>query len=181
MSSPSAKSNIVLIGMPGSGKSTVGVILAKSIALSFVDTDLLIQASQGRSLQDIVDKDGYEVLRDIEERELLSLDLQNHIIATGGSAVYSVRAMTHLKSQGLVVFLDVSLASVERRIGNFSLRGISKRREQSIAALFQERQELYLRYADFVITGDHLSQDQTCVQILNATGFDSRPCRSEPA
>ncbi|MBS3803540.1 MAG: shikimate kinase [Oleiphilaceae bacterium] len=173
MSDPNAQSNIVLIGMPGSGKSTVGVLLAKQATLAFTDTDLIIQASRGRSLQDIVDGDGYEILRQIEEQALLSVNVSNHVIATGGSAVYSAPAMAHLKSQGLVVFLDVSLATVERRIGNFSLRGISKRKDQSLAELFDERHELYLRYADVVIRGDDLSQEQTCEQILKAAELAS--------
>ena len=94
-------SNIVLIGMPGSGKSTVGIVLAKLTSRDFVDTDVLIQTSQGRTLQDIVDTEGYMVLREIEERILLKLDCINHVIATGGSAVYSHAAMTHLKSNGI--------------------------------------------------------------------------------
>src|SRR5512139_586368 len=102
-------SNLVLIGMPGAGKSTVGVILAKQTSREFVDTDLLIQTLQERTLQDIVDTDGYAVLRKIEEDVLLGLSVQNHVIATGGSAVYSDRAMAHLKSGGLVIFLDVDL------------------------------------------------------------------------
>lgn len=172
MSDQRTKSNIVLIGMPGSGKSTVGVLLAKRAALGFVDTDLLIQASQGRPLQDIVDNDGYERLRQIEEQVLLSVDLHSHVIATGGSAVYSAPAMAHLHRHGLVVFLDVSLATVERRIGDFSLRGISKRSDQTIAELFRERRQLYKRYADISITGDELDQEQICERILTAIRQD---------
>jgi shikimate kinase len=163
-----AKSNIVLIGMPGSGKSTIGVLLAKRAAMGFLDTDLLIQASQGRSLQDIVNNDGYESLRTIEEQELLSVSVHNHVIATGGSAVYSAAAMAQLKHQGIVVFLDVTLATVERRIGDFSLRGISKRQDQTIAELFRERRELYRRYADITIAGDDISQEECGERILAA-------------
>src|SRR5690349_10613800 len=114
-----APSNLVLIGMPGAGKSTVGVILAKQSAREFVDTDLLIQISQGRSLQDIVDTDGYQVLRGIEEEILLDLAIRNSVIATGGSAVYSDRAMTYLKSHGVLIFLDVSMATLERRVRDY--------------------------------------------------------------
>lgn len=167
------KTNIVLIGMPGSGKSTVGVLLAKRAAMSFVDTDLLIQASEGRSLQSIVDADGYEVLRQIEERVLLAIDLKNHVIATGGSAVYSERAMTHLGNSGTIVFLDVSLATVEARIGDFSMRGISRRVDQSIAELFEERYQLYKRFADITIAGNARNQEEVCRQILQATGLES--------
>ena len=110
------QSNLVLIGMPGSGKSTIGVMLAKRTFRDFVDTDLLIQSSQQKSLQDIVDSSGYIALRKIEEEILLGLSLQNHVIATGGSAAYSEQAMTHLKSNGTLIFLDVDLATLEARI-----------------------------------------------------------------
>ncbi|WP_404369093.1 shikimate kinase [Marinobacter sp.] len=167
------KTNIVLIGMPGSGKSTVGVLLAKRAAMSFVDTDLLIQAAEGRSLQSIIDTDGYEVLRQIEERVLLAIDLENHVIATGGSAVYSERAMTHLGNSGTIVFLDVSLATVEARIGDFSMRGISRRVDQSIAELFEERYQLYKRFADITIAGNARNQEEVCGQILQAARLES--------
>jgi|SRR5680860_26401 len=121
------QTNLVLIGMLGSGKSTVGVLLAKQATMGFVDTDLLIQASEGRSLQDIVDSEGHGALRRFEEEVLLSAHYENHVIATGGSAVYSAAAMAHLKHHGRVVFLDVGLATVEQRMGDFSLRGTSKR------------------------------------------------------
>jgi shikimate kinase len=165
---PSAVSNIVLIGMPGSGKSTVGVLLAKRLAFGFVDTDLLIQAAEGRTLQAIIDDDGYRVLRGIEQRELLALELEHHVIATGGSAVYSAEAMAHLRQNSTIVFLEVTLATVEQRIGDFSLRGISKRDDQSIAELFAERHELYSRSADVVIASDGLSHEQVCDQIIEA-------------
>jgi len=165
---PSAVANIVLIGMPGSGKSTVGVLLAKRLAFGFVDTDLLIQAAEGRTLQAIVDDDGYRVLRGIEQRELLALELERHVIATGGSAVYSAEAMAHLRQNSTLVFLEVTLATVEQRIGDFSLRGISKRDDQSIAELFAERHELYSRSADVVIASDGLSHEQVCDQIIEA-------------
>lgn len=98
-------SNIILIGMPGAGKSTIGVILAKQASLQFVDTDILIQSGQKRTLQDIVNNDGYEVLRQMEENALLRLDIRNCVIATGGSTVYSDRAMQQLKRDGIAVFL----------------------------------------------------------------------------
>ncbi len=163
-------SNLVLIGMPGSGKSTVGVILAKKTTRDFVDTDLLIQKSQKRKLQDIVDQDGYAALRGIEERVLLDLKVRNHVIATGGSAVYSDRAMAHLKSDGLVIFLDVPLAILESRIGDFSMRGLAKRPEQSFSDLFAERADLYLKYADITIECGQLAQEDVCARIIAAKG-----------
>ena len=159
-------SNIVLIGMPGAGKSTVGVILAKKTTRDFVDTDVLIQMSQGRTLQDIVDRDGYAVLRTIEEDILLGLSVQNHVIATGGSAVYSDRAMAHLKSNGVIIFLDVELATLESRVRDFSTRGLARRPEQSFAELFDERFKLYTRHADIVIKSDGMTQEQVCERII---------------
>ena len=123
-------SNIVLIGMPGSGKSTVGVILAKMASLDFVDTDILIQRAAGKSLQEIVDADGYLVLRRIEEEVLLKLDCRDHVIATGGSAVYSPAAISHLKKDGVIVFLDVDIETLQSRIRNYETRGLAKRPDQ---------------------------------------------------
>lgn len=164
------KSNIVLIGMPGSGKSTVGVLLAKASGKGFMDTDLLIQSSTGCTLQQIVNTHGYEALRDEEERVLSSLAVSDHVIATGGSAVYSHRAMKHLGEDGVVVFLDVSLASIRQRIGDYSLRGISKRPEQTLDELFTERLALYRQYSDITVGGNNQTQQQVCNEVLAALG-----------
>jgi shikimate kinase len=160
------KSNIVLIGMPGSGKSTVGVILAKLTSRDFIDTDVLIQISQGRLLQNIVDTEGYMALRRIEEDILLGLNCHHHVIATGGSAVYSHAAMEHLKSNGIVVFLDVDLPTLESRIRDFDTRGLAKRPDQSFSDLFKERIILYRKYADVTIDCADLSQEEVCAQII---------------
>jgi shikimate kinase len=159
-------SNIVLIGMPGSGKSTVGVILAKLTSRGFVDTDVLIQTSQGRSLQDIVDTEGHMALRKIEEQTLMHIDCLNHVIATGGSAVYSHAAMTHLKSNGVVVFLDVDMPTLESRVNDFETRGIAKRMDQSLADLFEERLTLYAKYADITIECAGLTQEGVCGRVI---------------
>lgn len=161
-----AYSNIVLIGMPGAGKSTVGVLLAKRTGRGFLDTDVLIQTEQGRTLQDIVDADGYIVLRRIEEATLLGLSLRNHVIATGGSAVYSAPAMAHLQAEGLVVFLSLDLSVLTARIGDFSTRGLAKRPEQDLAGLFAERLGLYTTYADVVIDCQGLTPEQVCDRIV---------------
>ena len=161
-------SNIVLIGMPGSGKSTVGIVLAKLISCNFVDTDVLIQISQGRTLQDIVDTEGYMALREIEERILLKLDCFDHVIATGGSAVYSHAAMTHLKSNGVVVFLKVELPILKSRIHDFATRGLAKRPEQSIEDLFEERFVLYTKYADVTIECKDFTQEEVCEDIISS-------------
>jgi len=159
-------SNIVLIGMPGSGKSTVGVILAKLTSRDFVDTDLLIQIAAGRPLQDIVDQSGYMALRKIEEKILLSLNYRNYVIATGGSAAYSHAAMLHLKKHGTIVFLNVALPILESRIHNYRTRGLAKRPEQSLADLFKERYDLYTAYADVTLDCNDLNQEEVC-EIIN--------------
>jgi shikimate kinase len=163
-----AKSNLVLIGMPGSGKSTIGVILAKRSSHDFVDTDLLIQSAEHCSLQDILDKDGYLKLREIEARVLQELNVENHIISTGGSAVYSDAAMQHLRQNGTTIYLDVSLDTLRSRITDYETRGIAKRPDQSFDDLFQERTRLYRHYADITINGDGLNQDAVCELILQA-------------
>ncbi len=161
------QNNLILIGMPGSGKSTVGVILAKALTRPYLDSDILIQLTEKRSLQDIVDSDGYMVLRDIEERVLLGIDCKNHVIATGGSAAYSRKAMEHLKNNGVVIFLDASLETLNNRIHNYETRGLAKRADQSFADLFQERLELYTRYADIIVDSNDKSQDQVCDHIYD--------------
>lgn len=166
-----AKSNLVLIGMPGSGKSTVGVILAKRTSHDFVDTDVVIQSVEHRSLQAIMDKEGYMKLREIEARVLQTLNVENHIISTGGSAVYSDAAMTHLKKNGTAIYLDVSLATLRSRITDYETRGIAKRPEQSFDELFEERTRLYRKYADLVVKGDGMSQDEVVNHIIDELGL----------
>lgn len=164
--------NLVLIGMPGAGKSTVGVILAKKTARDFVDTDLLMQTAQRRTLQDILDRDGYAAFLRIEEEVILGLDRQSHVIATGGSVVYSERAMERLKAGGLLIFLDVALATLEARVDDFATRGLARRPGQSLAELYAERRSLYIGYADLTVTGDGLTQEQVCDRIIAATAVN---------
>ena len=161
-------SNIVLIGMPGAGKSTVGVLLAKLTARGFVDTDLLIQSTEGRTLQAIVDTDGYLALRDAEERVLLGLHVTDTVIATGGSAAYSDAAMRHLKAHATAVFLDVDLATLRRRVTDYDNRGIARRPGQTFEDLFAERLRLYTRYADLTIAAAALTAEETARQIAAA-------------
>lgn len=165
---PSPRSNIILIGMPGSGKSTVGVILAKQSGRAFVDTDLLIQSSAGKTLQDIVDSDGYLALRTIEAEILLGLSLRNHVVATGGSAVYSAAAMEHLKKDGVVVFLEADPSTLAARIGDFGSRGLARRPNQTFEQLFQERLPLYRKYAELTIPCAGLTHEQVAGEIIDA-------------
>jgi shikimate kinase len=126
----------------------------------------VIQSVEHRSLQDILDKEGYLKLREIEARVLQGLDLQNHIISTGGSAVYSDAAMQHLKRDGICVYLDVSVETLRSRITDYETRGIAKRPDQSFADLFAERTQLYRKYADITIKGDGMNQDAICDSII---------------
>lgn len=160
------KKNIILVGMPGSGKSTVGVILAKKLALDFLDTDILIQKRAKRTLQEIVDLEGHMVLRVLEEKALLSIDCRSHVIATGGSAVYSEPAMNYLKLCGIVVFLHADLDALQNRVWNYETRGIAKRPGQSLQDLYAERMVLYQQYADITVHSSHLNHDQVCEAIF---------------
>ena len=169
---------LVLIGMPGAGKSTVGVILAKRTTRAFLDTDVVIQTKCGRSLQDIVDRDGYRALRNIEEEVICGLTLHNHVIATGGSAVYSSAAMHHLKQSGIIVFLDVDLTTLMSRVHDYSTRGLARRPEQSIEDLFAERYQLYANYADMTISCSGMQQDQVCDEIISRVSMLKLCCQA---
>lgn len=145
-----AKTNLVLIGMAGAGKSTVGVLLARELGFDFLDTDLEIQHRHGgRRLQEIVDEVGPEGLLEIEADTCASLQPVHTVVATGGSVVYRERAMHHLRTLGPVVWLDVPLPEIERRIALFPDRGLAIKPGQTIADLFNERAALYARYSDW--------------------------------
>lgn len=160
------RNSLILIGMPGAGKSTIGLLLAKNLAKDFVDTDLLIQNAQGKTLDDILRTQGYMKLRELEEEQLTNACYANHVIATGGSAVYSEKAMKHLRQFGPIVFIDVGCEELERRIHDMDTRGIARPAEQSFAEVFAERRPLYHRYADVVIDGSNKTQDQLVDEII---------------
>jgi shikimate kinase len=137
--------------MPGSGKSTVGVLLAKATWRDFLDTDIFLQAKEGRGLQEIIDAEGLEGFRRIEERHILSLDCRASVIATGGSVVYYPAAMKHLASSGIVFHLDLDLPSLTGRLPSLNSRGVVRIPGQTLNELFEERRPLYRKYARFTI------------------------------
>lgn len=160
--------SLILIGMPGAGKSTLGLLLAKDLAKDFVDTDLLIQLEERKTLQDILHHQGYLALRQAEEKILLNAQYPNHIIATGGSAVYSEAGMHHLKQFGQIIFLDASIETLEQRIHNMDSRGIARPANQTFADVYAERRPLYLRYADIVIDCNGKNQEQLVEEVIYA-------------
>lgn len=145
------KNNIVLIGMPGAGKSTIGVLLAKTLGYDFVDTDLVISRRTGTTLQALIDAQGISQFLAEEERAALSLDCEQTVIATGGSMVYSEAAMRHLKTGAVTVFLDVPLDALLRRLRNIRTRGIAIAPGLTLSDIFNERLPLYRRYADMTV------------------------------
>ena len=157
--------NVSLIGMPSSGKSTVGVILAKVLAYDFLDTDILVQNKTGLTLQEIVDRLGYLSLRQIEADVVLSLDCKNTVISTGGSVVHSSSAMKHLKSISRVVYLKISFEEMVRRLGDYSKRGLAKPKNQTIEELYRERSELYEKYADLVFVNEGVSLREAALRL----------------
>lgn len=154
--------NIVLIGMPGAGKSTLGVLLAKALGMDYVDTDILIQQNEGRLLQDIINSDGIGKFMALEEKTISGLRLDRCLIATGGSAVYSDKAMRALKQNGRVVYLHVSFEEIQKRVTNITTRGILLRHGASLKDVYDERVPLYLKYGD--MTADCSGRDiEQCV------------------
>ena len=143
--------NITLIGMPGAGKSTIGVVLAKVLGYQFLDSDLLIQKQEKRRLSEIIEEEGYKGFKDDENRVNASIEAENTVIATGGSVVYCEEAMEHLKSIGTVVYLKLSLNALSKRLGNLKGRGVLLREGQNLTDLYEERTPLYEKYADIVI------------------------------
>lgn len=170
-----ARKSIILIGMPGAGKSTIGVLLAKELGLGFTDTDVTIQVKQEKTLQQILDQSDYLNLRAIEEDVLLTTDITNKVVATGGSAVYSEAGMQRLRECGISVFLDVPLEELKQRIHNYEQRGIARRPEQSFAELFTERSALYTKFADLHIPCTHLTT-QAVVDAIVAQLENNKSC-----
>lgn len=159
--------NIVLIGMPGSGKSTCGVLVAKAMLKNFFDTDLLLQGLEQSRLQDIINQNGTDYFISAEEKAILSLDIHAAVIATGGSVVYSEQAMKHLKTLGKVIYLQLSYDVMHGRIKNITTRGVVMKKGSSLQDMYNERAALYEKYADYTINCDNDTIEQTVEKIVN--------------
>lgn len=160
------KNNIVLIGMPGVGKSTIGVILAKELGYDFVDADLVIQKKTGKLLKDIIATEGIDGFRRIENEVNASLEVQHSVIATGGSVIYGKEAMEHLSMIGEIVYLKLDLPHLEKRLGNLKCRGVVIRDDQTLADLMNERTPLYEKYAQYIIDEEGKDIEGTLEELL---------------
>ncbi len=158
---------ISLIGMPGAGKSTVGVLLAKLTGLRFCDTDLEIQVRENATLQEIIDRHGYRYLRNVEEQVILAVDLRYTVVSTGGSAVYSAACMQRLHASGPVVYLEADLETLQQRVAAAPLRGIASDAAQSFAEVYAERTPLYHRHAGITVDATAGSADEVAATILS--------------
>lgn len=160
------RDNIVLIGMPGVGKSTVGVILAKVLGYQFVDADLVIQQQEGKLLREIIEEVGTEGFIQVENRVNAGLECSKTIIATGGSVIYGQEAMEHLKEIGTVVYLEVSFPTLEKRLSDIKGRGVVLKEGQTLYDLYEERTPLYEKYADVRVLEEGLSVEETVEQLV---------------
>lgn len=159
------KSNIVLIGMPGVGKSSVGVVLAKALGYGFVDSDLVIQSVEKRLLKEIIEDEGYEGFISVENRINSSIFVERSVIATGGSAVYGAEAMKHLASAGTVVYLRASFETVNARLTNLEGRGVAMRGKQTLLDLYNERTPLYEKYGELTVDMDGITIEEAVRRI----------------
>lgn len=160
------KDNIVLIGMPGVGKSTIGVILAKILGYKFIDADIVIQQEEGKLLREIINSEGVEGFIQVENRVNASLDCHKAVIATGGSVVYGKEAMEHLQQIGRVVYLKVDYEIINQRLGNLKGRGVVLKDGQDLKALYEERIPLYEKYADIVVDENHCNIEETVEKLV---------------
>lgn len=159
------KRNIVLIGMPAAGKSTVGVILAKVLGYQFIDTDLVIQEQEKRLLKDIIKEDGLDGFIEVENQVNANLEVENTVIATGGSVIYGKEAMEHLKSIGTIVYIKLSYETLENRLSNIRQRGVVLKKGQSLRELYEERCPLYEKYADITVNAENMDVEKTLESI----------------
>ncbi len=159
--------NITLIGMPGAGKSTIGVILAKSLLCDFTDTDLIIQKKTGKSLCQLLDEKGTEGFLQLENDIIFKESFLNSVIATGGSAVYGEEAMAKLKTESTVIFLDVSVSELEKRLSNIKTRGVAMKKGTTIKDLYNERLPYYQKYADITLDCTGLTAEECVDRIVS--------------
>jgi len=159
-------SNIILIGMPASGKSTCGVLAAKVLLKNFFDTDLLIQNIENKRLQEIIDEKGNDYFEAAEEKAILSLDIQGTVIATGGSVVYSEKAMQHLKTLGKIIYLHLDYSTMESRLKNIVTRGVVLKEGSTLRDMYNERLPLYEKYADEIINCNEQTAEETVASIV---------------
>ena len=153
--------------MPGCGKSTVGVILAKTLGIGFVDTDLIIQQREKRLLQEIIDSEGIEKFLDCEADAVKSMNCENTVVATGGSVVFREDCMKHLKENGKIFFLNVSLPEIKSRLDNINTRGVAADKSQTIDDIFNQRYPLYEKYADYILDLNNSNVEETVEKICN--------------
>lgn len=163
-----SKNNVVLIGMPGVGKSTVGVVLAKIAGYEFIDTDIVIQNHYDKKLSEMIDAEGPEGFLAKENKICSELEADHAVIATGGSVVYGENAMSHLKENGLVVYIHQNPWHLKQRLHNIHGRGVVLKKGQTLDDLFEEREVLYQKYADVVVDEHGLSVEETIRAVLNA-------------
>ena len=164
------KNNIILIGMPGAGKSTVGVILAKRIGFHFIDTDLVIQTQEKCRLQQIIDTQGLQDFRKIEEQMLLELHTNHSVIATGGSVIYSSEGIEKLGKTGYRIYIQVPLQSLQQRIADMGQRGLVMDKGQTFEQLYRERTPLYEKFADLTILCENINAEQVAARIEKEIG-----------
>lgn len=157
--------NIILIGLPTSGKSTVGVVLAKVLGMQFLDTDLVIQRETSKRLNEIIEAEGAEGFLRIEGAVCTSIEAENTVVATGGSAVFSPEAMAHLKKNGVAVYLQITLQELKNRLRDAKARGVVLRDGESVEELYEERDPLYRRYADVTVPEEGLSLEETVLAV----------------
>ena len=162
------KDNVVLIGMPTSGKSTMGVILAKILGYRFLDADIVIQEKEGKKLSQIIEEEGVDGFIEIENRINAGIETEKTVIATGGSVVYGKEAMDHYKNIGKVVYLKVDMDTLTKRLHNAKQRGVVMREGQSLVSLYNERSALYEKYADITIEEKDLSMEEVIDITLEA-------------
>jgi shikimate kinase len=158
--------NIILIGMPACGKSTIGVVLAKTMGMKFLDTDLLIQEREGALLQDLINTKGDGYFKKVEEYILRSINVENTIISTGGSAIYYSKAIEHFKKNGKVVYIKVSYDTIENRLNDITTRGITMAPGETLKELYDKRVPIYEASADIIVETDCLSVEQAIEKII---------------